>query len=188
MVATRTIRKARASWTAAGTAADGTSFAAPFVTGVAAVLWARSPHLTAEQIKTKLVMSCDDVERPGWDILTGAGRLNAAKALTADPDHFLHTALHQVTLSRVNGQPALEVFGTAAGTHFRGRWLQVAFGEYPAENAWTTIQFSREPVRDGTLGYVPGDRLDRRGVWCIRSLVDDSRGLVRQSRMVVDLR
>ena len=168
--------------------ADGTSFSAPLVTGVAAALWATDPELTAEAIKNKLLMSCDDLEQPGWDILTGAGRLNVAKALDAEADHFLHTAVDTVTRATRADRPALEVSGRAVGTHFDRRQLQLAFGENPAEDDWSTVETSRDTVADGTLGYIPGDRFDRLGTWSIRSLVQDSRGAVREARGTIVIR
>ena len=68
-------------------------------------------------------MSADDLEQPGWDRLTGAGRLNAAKALAADSDHSLETRVTRTTIGSRAGQPALVVDGTVSGTHFRRRWL-----------------------------------------------------------------
>jgi subtilisin family serine protease len=69
--------------------ATGTSFAAPLVSAAAALIWSRSPGLTNLQIARMLLMSAADVETPGWDLYTGAGRLDAARALQADPDWYL---------------------------------------------------------------------------------------------------
>jgi hypothetical protein len=57
--------------------ASGTSFSAPLVSGVASLMLAKNPALTAEQIKRMLMMSADDIETPGWDQLTRYGCLNA---------------------------------------------------------------------------------------------------------------
>src|SRR5258706_3848716 len=69
---------------------SGTSFAAPLVTGVASLMLAKNPNLTAEQIKRMLMMSADDIEAPGWDQLTGYGLVNARQAIEADPDYYLY--------------------------------------------------------------------------------------------------
>ncbi len=69
--------------------ADGTCSSAPLVTGVASLLWQKYPKLTAEQIKHMILMSCDDLGRPGWDKTTGMGKLNIQKALKANPNHYL---------------------------------------------------------------------------------------------------
>ena len=69
--------------------AEGTSFAAPQVTAAAAMLFATSPSLTADQVATLLAQSSVDALPAngcaactvGHDRFTGAGRLDQAAAL-----------------------------------------------------------------------------------------------------------
>ncbi|MCS7028401.1 MAG: S8 family serine peptidase, partial [Bacteroidia bacterium] len=60
---------------------NGTSTAAPMVTGAAALLKSKNATLLPAQIRTILCSSADDIGNPGWDNYTGAGRLNIYKAL-----------------------------------------------------------------------------------------------------------
>jgi putative cell wall-binding protein len=55
----------------------GTSMAAPFISGVAALVWGLHPELTAEQVKTVLEDSALDLGTPGRDSDYGYGRVNA---------------------------------------------------------------------------------------------------------------
>lgn len=70
-------------------ARDGSSEAAPIVSGTAALLWSLAPNLTAEEIRQILRDSADDQvgdpaeDTPGFDIYHGHGRLNAYQALLA---------------------------------------------------------------------------------------------------------
>lgn len=57
----------------------GTSQATPHVSGVAALMYAANPALTAAQVKTSLMATADDIGDPNQ----GAGRLNAYRALAA---------------------------------------------------------------------------------------------------------
>jgi subtilisin family serine protease len=67
----------------AGVFMDGTSMAAPHVSGVAALLLAREPSLTADQLRARLLDFAVDVGPPGPDEWYGAGILNARNSLTA---------------------------------------------------------------------------------------------------------
>lgn len=168
--------------------ADGTSFAAAYVSGVASLLRACDPSLTPEQVRRALLMSCDDVEQPGWDIRTGAGRLNALRALQTDPDYFLEARVARVELASGGDAHGLAVYGAARGTEFAGWRLEIAPGDQPADGAWTTVAEGHEPVRDGLLADVPGTRFDRRGPWWVRAVATDRKGARRESRMRITLR
>ena len=60
--------------------ADGTSMAAPFVTGVAALMLSHNDTLSANDIKTIILDNCDKIDDFKGKCVTG-GRLNAYKAL-----------------------------------------------------------------------------------------------------------
>ncbi|MBQ6946842.1 MAG: VCBS repeat-containing protein, partial [Clostridia bacterium] len=60
---------------------SGTSMAAPYVTGVAALIWSVNPNLTPAQVKAAILNSVDPVAGLSGKCVTG-GRLNAYKALT----------------------------------------------------------------------------------------------------------
>lgn len=61
---------------------SGTSAAAPFVSGVAALLWSVHPTWSNAQIKFQIEHTSDDAGAIGYDIETGWGRVNAYRALT----------------------------------------------------------------------------------------------------------
>lgn len=61
--------------------AVGTSMAAPHVAGAAALILEASPDLTAQQVKTLLEETADDLGDPGWDNIYGHGRVNVERAL-----------------------------------------------------------------------------------------------------------
>lgn len=63
--------------------ASGTSYSAPLVAGVAALMKSVSPNLSGPQVMSLIEGSCDDLGSAGWDIYYGWGRLNAAKAVFA---------------------------------------------------------------------------------------------------------
>jgi subtilisin family serine protease len=58
--------------------ASGTSFAAPLVSGAAALVWAANPRLTARQVAKVLKQSATGTS---WNAELGWGRLDAAAAV-----------------------------------------------------------------------------------------------------------
>jgi hypothetical protein len=67
---------------------DGTSFAAPFVSGLAALLLSRDPRLTPAQVSTRLRNTAQDLGPAGYDTTYGDGLINAAAALAATVDPY----------------------------------------------------------------------------------------------------
>jgi hypothetical protein len=134
-----------------------------------------------------LIMSCDDVDQPGWDVSTGAGRLNAARALHADPKHFLHTQITNIAKEQREGKPVVVVSGAAIGTHLRTRKLLVAFGKNPGRDDWKEVYSSRNVIVEGVLGEVPATTFGRRGVWSVRTVVEDEKGATRLATVAVEI-
>ncbi|MCW5879116.1 MAG: S8 family serine peptidase, partial [Anaerolineales bacterium] len=62
---------------------NGTSGAAPIVSGVAGLMLSANPNLTAAQVQSILESTADDINTAGWDTQTGWGRVNAYKAVFA---------------------------------------------------------------------------------------------------------
>lgn len=88
---------------------DGTSMAAPYVTGVAALIFAHNPNLTPQQIKDTILMSVQDIPVLENMCVTG-GRLDAYAALqrpllhTADADSYAweDETCHSVSCTKCN--------------------------------------------------------------------------------------
>lgn len=60
---------------------SGTSFAAPNVAGVVALIWARYPTMTNGEVVSRLKTTVDDLGYAGWDARYGLGRVNAVRAV-----------------------------------------------------------------------------------------------------------
>jgi len=132
----------------------GTSMAAPHVAGVAALVLAARSTFTNEEVRQILRASADDVASPGFDVMTGAGRLNAARALAV-------TSVLRVNITAPASGTMLDpqagsvtITGTAAGPNFKQYELFYGKGSAPTE--WVSIgQPSFTPVEGGVLGVWP---------------------------------
>lgn len=86
----------------------GTSSATPKVAGIVALLLSAHPTLTPQQVKQILRDTADDIDAPGFDDKTGAGRVNAyeaVKAVLPPQDLGLHTgvSLHAGVVVPIGG-------------------------------------------------------------------------------------
>lgn len=81
-----TDRTGSAGYSAADyTLVSGTSFAAPYAAGVAALALSRNSSLTASNIEEILRQSCTDLGATGFDTAFGFGLVNAQRALQLTP-------------------------------------------------------------------------------------------------------
>jgi thermitase len=62
---------------------QGTSQATPYVSGLAALVWARQPFLTPDQVQGTIQNTATDLGAPGWDAYYGYGRIDTLAALQA---------------------------------------------------------------------------------------------------------
>ncbi len=166
--------------------ASGTSFAAPFISAVASLLLTYNPALTPAQVERMLLESADDVEEPGWDQFTGAGRLNANAALKADPDYFLTAKVTQVTPVKVDGKTAIQVSGTAVGSQLKNYELQLGQGEQPS--SWKTVaKVEGKTVEDAVLGTFPVKEITAKGKWLVRVVAQDGKK-TKEARGTLDVK
>lgn len=143
----------------------GTSMAAPHAAGVAALVVASRPSFTNEEVRQVLQLSADDLGSPGFDPYTGAGRLNAAKALAVETVPAINMRITTPASGasfNLRDVSSVTITGTAAGADFKQAALFYGRGSTPTE--WIPIgePISR-PVSDGVLG-----------IWTIDALMPDT--------------
>ena len=67
---------------------SGTSFSAPFVSGLAAMLCEKYPQMNQSDFMEILKMSSEDLGDPGWDTSSGYGLIQVPKAIRAAAEYF----------------------------------------------------------------------------------------------------
>jgi subtilisin family serine protease len=166
---------------------SGTSFAAPFVAGVASLIFSIDPSLKPEQVKRMILQSARDLEVPGHDQFTGYGLLDARAALAADPNRYVDARITGVGLFRQDGRPVLVPTGTAAADRMKRAWLEVGKGKQPS--AWTRAsEDMTKPVENGQLAPMPVRHFPGPGDYVLRLVVEHADGATREARHELNLR
>ena len=166
--------------------ASGTSFAAPFVTGLASLMIANDPTLTNIQVMDIIKSTARDVGTPGVDQFTGYGLIDARAALKAPKDYRLLAGITGVEVVQHRGKPAVRVHGIADADAFKSAKLEIGKGKDP--KAWTKITSpSKCEAANCVLGDIPATRLGGAKTWQIRIIVEHAGGVKREARFTLNL-
>lgn len=131
----------------------GTSFASPFVTGVASLLLSKDPSLKASDLRRILAHSAADVAEPGWDQLTGYGRVDALAALKADKHYFIEARIQGFNVEQRKDGTVVVVQGTADANAFKAAEVMLGLGDNP--DRWRRLNTLKGSVGDGELAAIP---------------------------------
>lgn len=126
---------------------SGTSASAPFVSAAAALILSLE-NFSNEEIKQILKSTTDDIGAPGWDLKSGAGRLNMNRALNViAPSKIKFNNPTQDFATLAN---SLEINATILSPYFSKFELYYGVGLNP--NNWTSLiqnglyQFSNQNI------------------------------------------
>jgi subtilisin family serine protease len=140
--------------------ADGTSMSAPIVSGAAAMLWSFHPGLTAQQIRDALCQSADDLVDPwgdgqylpGYDTLSGWGRLNVGRAFEMLEAPALYIASPKEN-DIVSGDVVIQLKRTGG----YGGPVDVYIGEGNIPSSWTSI-YHADSITDSATEVIWPDQ------------------------------
>ena len=166
--------------------ASGTSFAAPFVAGLASLLIANDPGLTNTQVMNIIKSTARDVGTPGVDQYTGYGIIDAVAALKAPKDYFLFAGISKVEVVRERDQQVVRVLGIADANALKSAHIEIGQGENPT--SWKAIGPARKGAGpDSILGDIPASALAGAKVWQLRVIVEHASGATREARFKLTL-
>lgn len=136
---------------------NGTSFSAPMVSGVLALLWSQDVEASSERIRSRLISGCTDLGVPGWDGFFGNGLINAYRSLI-QVEQSVAQILQPATLNGTDNDQVI-IIGTATGPDMKRYQISFGIGEDPVK---------LDIFSEGT------DRIieDTLGVWHTSQLVD----------------
>ncbi|WP_100401623.1 S8 family serine peptidase [Bacillus sp. FJAT-42315] len=131
---------------------DGTSMAAPVVSGEAALILSKNPFLTPSQVKKMIYSSTRDLGKKGWDSYYGIGRIDTYQALkmTKEPMGTIVLSSKEYT-GQKNVRAGVAVYGNMRGT---------VYVEDAAGNNVNTLISSQPPQKGGFAVYWNGKLQD----------------------------
>ena len=164
----------------------GTSMASPHVAGVAALLLAKRPTLTHEEIRHILINTADPVYREESDELderfVGAGTVNAERALLASG--ILQARILEPETNS-GGSEAITIVGTAGGYKFQSWHLSYGPSTVPTEfipfTQPTTTQKIGETLAVWDTTTVP------EGIYTVRLTVNTADGQQTHDQVVLSV-
>ncbi len=157
---------------------NGTSAATPYVAATAALILSLG-NFTNEEVKQILKTATDDISEPGWDIYSGAGRLNMFRAVTVTAPSvikFNHPRQDFATLD-----DELIINATVLSPLFSSYSLSYGFGLNPLN--WNNLisqginQFSNQDIFTLILSTLPDS------VYCLRIVVELTNGRTLEERV-----
>jgi len=134
---------------------SGTSFAAPHVAGLAALMFSANPALTNADVRSVMRATADDVGPVGYDTGTGDGRINAFAAVAAVSDGFVAGVAMPYGVGLAGTGGTLPLISTKGGTPSIGEVgfaLRVRFAA-PSASAFLVISLAQAslPFKGGLL-------------------------------------
>lgn len=126
---------------------SGTSASAPHVSATAALILSLG-NFSNEEVKQILKSTTDDIGEPGWDLRSGAGRLNMRNALTVLAPAEIK--IFNPNMDYATNQDTIEITASVLSPYFISYNLEVGRGLNPTQ--WTKLiengqnQFSQQSI------------------------------------------
>lgn len=126
----------------------GTSASAPFVSGLASLIWGQHPTWSNWRIREQIIATCTDIGAPGKDRYTGWGRIDAYKALTQT---FDYPTIASVRNLPVDSLVCLTGKIVTAGTDSFATKFYI---EEPDRSSGILVDYGGTPVTSTTEGQI----------------------------------
>ena len=157
---------------------SGTSAAAPFVSASAALILSLQ-NFTNEEVKQIIKSTTDDIGEQGWDLRSGAGRLNLLQALSVTAPSIIK--FYSPTQDYATSGDTIKIIASILSPYFTSFSLQVGTGLNP-EN-WNYLienglnQFSKKEI------YVINTANFLDTVYTLRLVVNQNNGRTLEERV-----
>ena len=168
---------------------NGTSFAAPFVTGTASLLWAKNPSLTNTEVEDKLLATASQTEASGWTPQTGMGQLSARSAMAGTGNNAFAPRIREVYVNKKRKKVhSVDVYGIIRGPE-QSYSLEVAQGKDPDADEWQQVLGpSKKHIDLGHIARIPGTYFAKGSKWSIRLVVNGPNETKRVQQVLVNMK
>lgn len=157
---------------------SGTSASAPFVSAAAGLLLSIGNY-TNEEVRQILKTSADDIGAPGWDINSGAGRLNLFNALNAAIPSIIK--FDSPLQDFATNKDSLNIYATVLSAYFSNYSLFLGVGNNP--QSWIPlIQNSQYQFQNKNIFNLNLRNLSDT-TYCLRLLINFTNGKNSEERV-----
>ncbi|MCL5029149.1 MAG: S8 family serine peptidase [Bacteroidetes bacterium] len=160
------------------TEVSGTSASAPFVSATTGLILSLG-NFSNEDVKQILKSTADDIEQPGWDIRSGAGRLNMYKALSSLAPSIIKFDSPTQDYSTLSD--TLKIYATVLSAYFSNYSLYIGTGQNPP--TWINLiqdgqyQFENKNIYNLNLSSYADS------TYCLRLVVQLNNGKTTEERV-----
>jgi serine protease AprX len=121
---------------------SGTSFAAPVVSGVAALILAKHPGFTPDQVKGALMLGAKPMPKAS-DLSEGVGEVNAGRSIEFAAPPAANEALSKFIVSDASGAPVFDAASWASTAKANASWASASWDSASwAEASWDSASWA----------------------------------------------
>jgi serine protease AprX len=130
---------------------SGTSFAAPIVSGIAALILGNAPTLTPDQVKGALLLGAKPLPK-ATDMSEGAGEVNAGKSIQLKNPPAANKALTKfVVTDAVTGSPVFDAASWASAAKADASWASASWSDASWSSAsWASASWAAASWSDAS--------------------------------------
>lgn len=157
----------------------GTSFSAPFVSATAALIMSLQ-NFNNEEVKQIIKSTTDDIGESGWDIKTGAGRLNMERALRVLAPSIIKFDFPLMDFA--TNKDTIPIIATILSANFINYRLEIGEGIEPMD--WTQLienglsQFASKEIYNLNISNYTEGR------YTLRLIINSNNGRTLEERVI----
>jgi serine protease AprX len=136
---------------------SGTSFAAPVVSGVAALILGKHPGFTPDQVKGALMLGAKPMPKSA-NLSEGVGEVNAARSVEFAAPPAANKALSKFVITDATGAPVFDAAGWASAAKANASWASASWDSASwAEASWDSASWAEASWSDASWASASWD-------------------------------